>query len=82
VLLAVAHETGARSYLDKYDEVEMFKYLLWFGPADRNTAKFKGVWPQSFGDGEGWRGWWDYLTSRKTDLTYSDSRGILYILKK
>ena len=82
LLLASAHLSKARRYLDKYDEGQMFKCLIWFGPADIKTTKFKDVWPQSLGDSQGWRGWWDYLTSRKTDLMYSSTQGEAYFPKK
>lgn len=81
LLLASEHQTSAEPYLDKYGEGQRFKYLIWFGSADRTPTKFKGVWPMRLDDGQGWRGWWDYLTSRRTSVTYSSTEGIAYFPK-
>jgi len=75
LLLASDHESAAKSYVTKYSEGERFRYLLWF------PTTYQGIHPKSLGDGKGWRGWWDYLTSRKTKLDYWDSRGIAYFPK-
>jgi len=82
LLLAIGHQSEASPYLAKYGEGQNFNFLLWFGPPDRKPSKFTGVWPQSLGDSQGWRGWWRYLTSRETSLSYSTSQGIAYFPKK
>jgi len=75
LLLASAHENTAKPYLDKYDDGQIFHYLIWF------PTIYTGVWPMSPDDGQGWRGWWHYLTSRKTNLDYWNSQGIAYFPK-
>ena len=76
LLLTVSNQSKAAPYLEKYGEGQRFNYLLWF------PTTYAGVWPKSMGDGQGWRGWWRYLTSRETNLSYWNLQGIAYFPKE
>lgn len=76
LLLAAANQSKAEPYLDKYGEGQRFNFLIWF------PTTYEGAWPKKMSDGQGWLGWWHYLTSRKTSLSYWNSQGIAYFPKK
>ena len=76
LLLTADNQSKAAPYLAKYGEGQNFNYLLWF------PTTYEGVWPKSMGDSQGWRGWWRYLTSRETNLSYWNSQGIAYFPKE
>jgi uncharacterized protein (TIGR03663 family) len=76
LLLAIGHQSEAAPYLATYGEGQNFNFLLWF------PTTYEGVWPKTMGDSQGWRGWWRYLTSRETNLSYWNSQGIAYFPKE